>query len=128
MPVTGSPISSWSDMYKITGPIIDVSAQTGDGDLSVSASDRAETVIASRFTSPRSAPSQEPLVSTVARDLLDDVWGIGCLGAFDETYTKVPKMTWDSERGGALNTMMSAASSNWYANADGTFTYTPAAN
>lgn len=116
----GAAVVGWWPVF--TGPIVDVSAQTGTGDLNVSASDRAEGVVASKFVSPRSAPTDTPLVTTLIRDLIDDVWGPGSFGDHDETYTTVPKMTWDVERSSALGSMASAATCFWYAVADGTFT------
>lgn len=104
------------------GPITDVSAQMGSPDLQVSASDRAEPVVACRFLSPRTAPAGS-LVTAAASDMITDVLGGGNIGDYDETYVTVPTATWDSDRAGALDSIMTLADCFWYADATGMFTF-----
>lgn len=113
---------SWSSiMWPVfRGPIIDVSARSDGGDIGVSASDLAESVVASEFVSPRSCAAGA-LVSPLIRDLIDDVFDTTSFGVFDETYAVMPATTWDSSRSGALDDLATAAGSFWYALADGSF-------
>lgn len=118
----GWRLGSWSSpMWPVfRGPVIDVAADSAAGDISISSSDLAESVIASEFVSPRSCAAGA-LATAVIRDLIDDVFDVTSFGVFDETYAVMPATTWDSSRSGALDSLATAAGSFWYALADGSF-------
>lgn len=105
------------------GPITDVGWQTGSG-VSVSAVDRAGDVADSAFLTPVSV-AQGDLLHARVREFISEADE----GAVFDTFTLqdrvLPTLTWDEDRGRALDDLAGAAGGFWYALADGRYTLRP---
>lgn len=104
------------------GPITKCSMSTDATGVSVDAADRAEMVLADEFPAPRDSGAGA-LITTRYRDLVSDSLPDATFDTgMDETYAAVGQATWDTDRGGALDDLASAAGCHWYSLAGGEFT------
>jgi Domain of unknown function (DUF5047)/Putative phage tail protein len=91
-----------------------------DGGVSFRADDLAADVIAADFEAPVNA---QPGASTVAEieRLVTDGYEWAEFGDHDVDDARVPVLTWDSDRGKALDDLASAVEGRWYALGNGDF-------
>lgn len=111
----------WPVFYGMIG----ILADDGDGNVEITASDRAQEVVNARFAAPRASAAGSPvrsqfmeLISEVVPDALftiDDT-------AFQQT---MPEMAWEYDRAKALDEIATAVGGLWWATADGSFTLRP---
>lgn len=103
-----------------TGPVVTVSTTTGDGRMELSALDRAEQIVEDKFLSPVSSGVGR-LVTTAIRDLVSDSQPGAKFGQIDETYATVPDLTWEDDRGKAIDDLASGAGCLWFQLPDGRY-------
>jgi hypothetical protein len=101
------------------GPITDATP-SGGGLVSVTAGDRAWQVVKSGFSAPTVA-NVGSLVTTEYRRLVLDAVPDATFGTFDAITTTVPALSYDYDRGAALDGLATAAGAYWYPLADGSF-------
>lgn len=101
------------------GPIISVKPD-GRGTATVNASDLAGEVISADFPGPAVAQVGTAVVSEFKR-LVSDALPSATYGAFSAIGTLVPELSYDSDRGAALDGLAAAAGAFWYPLADGRF-------
>lgn len=90
------------------------------GDLSLSASDRAAEVKESGFVRPDNSRPGYPVVQEFRRLVLGGVPD-ALFGASDTFYDLTPILTWESDRGSALDDLTGGSSAFWYALANGDY-------
>jgi hypothetical protein len=105
------------------GPITSVAMDTL-GPCSVAAVDRAGDVSDAQFEFPFGVPAGARLHSTV-KSVITEAVADAEFDAFTLADRALPSLTWDEDRGKALDDMASGAGGFWYALADGTFTLRP---
>jgi hypothetical protein len=91
-----------------------------DGELSLSAMDRANEVVEAEFI----APQNSNVGSSVYSQFQDLVLGgvpDATFGASDQPTLTMPQLTWESDRAGALDEMATSAGCYWYALANGDY-------
>lgn len=91
-----------------------------DGSVSVSANDLAADVVDAQFENPQSSVTTNT-ISTEFRRLVRDALADAAFGTSDLTATKIPQLTWQSDRAQALDDMSATVSMLWYPLADGSF-------
>jgi len=102
----------------ITGRVGDVT-RADDGSVSASIEDLAADVIAFRFEEPRNSESVKVLEQI--RRLIVDALPSATFGTNNVTDADTPKLTWDEDRGGALDDLSEALGGRWYALGNGDF-------
>jgi hypothetical protein len=102
-----------------TGRIQDDVNATG-GQVSVSASDRANEVEEAQFLRPQNSSFGVNLY-TQFQDLVLGGVPDASFGASDMPSLEMPQLTWNSDRAGALDEMATSAGMYWYALANGDF-------
>jgi hypothetical protein len=108
--------SAWT---VFTGRIQD-DANAVDGQVSLSALDRANEVVEAKFVQPENSQIGAPVSSEFVR-LVSDGVPDAQFGTFSLNDLLVPLLTWESDRASALDEMATAAGAYWWALADGTF-------
>jgi hypothetical protein len=93
---------------------------TRSGQVSVSANDLAADVVDAQFETPQSSVTTNT-ISTEFRRLVTGALSDAVFGACDLTGTKIPPLTWQSDRAQALDDMSATVSMLWYPLADGSF-------
>jgi hypothetical protein len=101
------------------GPIVDAKPQ-GNGTATISAADRAQDVVGSSFAAP-SVANVGALVPTEYKRLVLDALPDATFGTFSAITTTVPTLSYDYDRGAALDGLAKVAGSYWYALANGDF-------
>jgi hypothetical protein len=95
--------------------------RTDNGDVAARVDDLAADVIGLRFQEPRN--SDNVTVVNQAQRLITDVLPGAAFGPHDVVDAATPKLTWDEDRGKALDDLMDALGARWYALGDGTFVF-----
>lgn len=90
------------------------------GDVMIHAQDRAADVVDNRFRTPQNS-QQGALVDEEVRRVISDALPDAAFGASDSYFLRVPQLTWEYERGSALDELATSCGSFWYALADGQF-------
>lgn len=102
----------------ITGRVYDVT-RNEDGDVTARVDDLAADVIAFRFEQPRN--SENITVLQQIRRLIQDALPSATFGTDDVTDAPTPKLTWDEDRGKALDDLSEALGGRWYTLGNGDF-------
>lgn len=118
--ITNHPSYVWP---VFRGPITKTKWGTGGG-VSVSASDRAGDVAETSFETPVSV-TQGDLLHTRVREFISEASPDAEFAPFTLINRVLPTLTWDENRGQALDDLAGSAGGFWYALADGSFTLTP---
>lgn len=92
-----------------------------DGTCTVFASDFAVDVVENKFFTPRNSQAGD-LVSTEVYRLIADAFGQAVFDAPQVTDIAVQPLTWQLDRGQALDELATSVGAFWYPLADGTFT------
>lgn len=92
-----------------------------DGTCTTYAADFAADVVENKFLRPQNSQSGQ-LVSTEVRRLISDAFPAATFDPFTITDITVRPLTWQLERGQALDELATSVSAFWYPLADGTFT------
>lgn len=102
----------------ITGRVGEVT-RNADGSVSARVDDLAADVLGFRFEQPEnSAPIT---VLQQIRRLIQDALPSATFGTDDVTDAQTPKLTWDEDRGKALDDLAEALGGRWYALGNGDF-------
>lgn len=108
------------DLFPVfTGRVYQVD-RGADGKVRVSADDLAADVIAYRFETPASSTPGGSTVAEIHR-LITGALPQATFGANDVDDQAVPILTWDEDRGRALNELAVALQARWYALGNGDF-------
>jgi hypothetical protein len=91
-----------------------------DGQVTVSASDRANEVVEAKFVSPQSSDVGVS-VNTEFTFLVSDGVPDAKFGASDVFALTMPDLTWQDDRAGALDEMGTSAGAYWYCLANGDY-------
>jgi uncharacterized protein DUF5047 len=91
-----------------------------DGQVSISAMDRANEVVEAQFVRPENSQVGS-LVSDEFIRLVSDGVPDARFGTFDLNDITVPQLTWESDRAGALDEMATSSGAYWWALADGSY-------
>jgi hypothetical protein len=102
-----------------TGRIQD-DVNTADGQVSLSALDRANEVVEAKFIQPENSQVGS-LVSAEFIRLVSDGVPDAQFGTFELKDLTVPLMTWESDRAAGLDEMATACGAYWYALANGEY-------
>ena len=102
-----------------TGRVYQVSRNAG-GSVTFRADDLAADVVACRFEQPVNSNTNAMAVSEIHRLILAAV-PQATFGTDDVDDTQTPKLTWDEDRGQALDDLSEAMGARWYALGNGDF-------
>lgn len=103
----------------ITGRVGELS-RNDNGDVTARVDDLAADVIGWRFEQPRN--SENVTIIAQIQRLIQDVLPTAAFGTSDvSTTAPTPKLTWDEDRGKALDDLADALGGRWYALGDGSF-------
>lgn len=102
----------------ITGRVGQVT-RNDDGTVTADVDDLAADVIAYRFEQPRN--SENVSVLTQIRRLIQDALPSATFGTDDVVDAQTPKLTWDEDRGQALDNLAETLGGRWYALGNGDF-------
>lgn len=102
----------------ITGGVGTVT-RNADGSVTADIDDFAADVVAFRFEQPRN--SENVSVLTQIRRLIQDALPSATFGTDDVTDAPTPKLTWDEDRGKAIDDLAEALGGRWYALGNGDF-------
>lgn len=91
-----------------------------NGEVSMSAMDRANEVVEAQFVRPQNSQAGDLASSEFVRLVSDGVPDAE-FGTFDLDDLTVPQLTWESDRAGGLDEMATAAGAYWYCLADGRY-------
>lgn len=101
-----------------TGRVGDVT-RNDDGSVTAEVDDLASDVIGVKFEQPRNSESVS-ILAQIER-LISEALPSAVFGIHDVTDAPTPKLTWDEDRGKALDDLASAVAGRWYALGDGSF-------
>lgn len=101
-----------------TGRVTDVARDT-DGEVTFQCDDLAADVIGYRFEQPRTTTQGMTLAEI--RALILEALPQATFGTNDVVDQATPKLTWDEDRGSALDDLANALGGRWYALGDGSF-------
>jgi len=105
----------------ITGRVGDV-VRDDDGKVSARIDDLAADVVGARFEQPRN--SENVTVVDQCTRLITDVLPAASFGPHDvDTTAMTPKLTWDEDRGKALDDLTDALGARWYCLGNGSFVF-----
>lgn len=91
-----------------------------DGEITFRADDLAADVIAADFETPENSQPGNSCVAEIHRLVLDGYeWAV--FGTDDVTDARVPKLSWDDDRGKACDDLATVVEGRWYALGDGSF-------
>lgn len=91
-----------------------------DGTTAVQCDDLAADVIGFQFEVPQNSITTHTTVAEIQRLILQALPSAS-FGISDVASTRVPLLTWDQDRGQALDDLAAAVSGRWYALGDGAF-------
>lgn len=105
----------------ITGRVGEVS-RNGDGSVSARIDDLAADVVGYRFEQPQNSTPTITVLQQIRR-LITDALPAATFGTddVDNPGSPTPKLTWDEDRGKALDDLSDALSGRWYALGNGDF-------
>ena len=98
---------------------VDTVNRNPDGSVAFTCYDLAADVIGYRFEQPRSTAAATALQEI--RDLITEALPQAAFGTDTVTDTPTPQLTWDEDRGSALDDLASSLGGRWYALGDGSF-------
>lgn len=90
-----------------------------DGTVSLTAQDRAADVVAARFENPRRAT--RPTILDQIETLIGEEVDGATFGPHDVADAPTPQLTWDEDRGQALDDLAAALGGRWFQLGDGSF-------
>lgn len=90
------------------------------GQTQIVATDLAQEVVDAQFFEPHNSHAGSSVEAEV-KDLISDAWPSAMFGTFDTDRIPVRSMTWQLDRGQALDELATSVSAYWYALADGKF-------
>ena len=90
-----------------------------DGGVEVAADDLAADVIGFRFEQPRNA--DRPTVLDQIRTLITEAVPFATFGTDDVADAPMPVLTWDEDRGQAVDDLAESRGARWYTLGDGSF-------
>lgn len=93
---------------------------TSDGTCTISAADPAADVIDVKFLEPQNSGAGVAVEVEVAR-LISDAVPLATFGTFDSFGVPVQQLTWQLDRGQALDELATSVGAFWYCLADGSF-------
>lgn len=109
-----------SELFPLfTGRIYEATL-AGDGTVSLRADDLAADVLAFRFEQPQNSQPFTSIVQQIQALISEAVNG-ATFGPNDVDDTVCPTITWDEDRGQALDDLAAALKARWYALGDGRF-------
>lgn len=112
--------SGLTDEFPVfVGPISDVKPSSG-GTATVNAGDLASDVVGFSFSAPSVASVGSPLGAEVKR-LITDALPDATYGRFDAFNVRVPALSYDVDRGAALDGLATVGGAYWYSLAGGDF-------
>lgn len=92
----------------------------GDGAVTLRADDLAADVLAFRFEQPQSSQPGISIVQQI-QQLISEAVDSPTFGTNDVTDSPCPMLTWDDDRGQALDDLAAAVKGRWYTLGDGSF-------
>lgn len=92
----------------------------GDGQCRITCNDRADDVVQARFEKPESSQVGAFVINEFVR-LVSDALPDAAFGTSDRFDQVVPLLTWEHDRGRALDEMATAVGAFWYPLANGDF-------
>lgn len=113
------PDGLWEVFPVFTGRVYTPQRQA-DGTVTVQADDRAADVIAFRFEAPQNVGSSVTVLTEIQRLILQAV-PEATFGTSDVTDQASPALTWDEDRGQALDDLAEVLQGRWYSLGDGDF-------
>lgn len=93
---------------------------TSDGTCTISAADLSSDVVDAKFFSPENSQAGVPIEVEVTR-LIADAVPLAQFGDFDSFGLPVQQLTWQLDRGQALDELATSVGAFWYCLADGRF-------
>lgn len=102
-----------------TGRVYNATLRAG-GDTVFRADDLAADVLAADFEQPENSQSGSSTVREIQR-LVTDGYQWAVFGTDDVTDAVVPRLTWDDDRGSALDDLASSVAGRWFTVGDGSF-------
>lgn len=102
----------------ITGRVGNVT-RNADGSVTARVDDLAADVIGLPFEQPRN--SENVTVTRQIERLIQEVLPAATFGPYDVTDATTPKLTWDEDRGKALDDLAATLGARWYCLGDGSF-------
>ena len=103
----------------ITGRVGDIT-RNADGDVTARIDDLAADVLAYRFIQPENSSPTITITQQIRR-LITDALPSATFGTDDVTDAITPKLTWDEDRGKALDDLAETLGGRWYALGNGDF-------
>lgn len=109
-----------SELFPVfTGRVYEA-AEGPAGDVTVLAQDLAADVVGFPFEAPQNSQTALSVVSQI-HALITQAVPEAVFGTDDVTDQPVPKLTWDTDRGAALDDLAQAVQGRWYTLGDGSF-------
>lgn len=108
-----------TEMFPIFTGRVDTPVLNPDGTVDFQCYDLAEDVVAYPFEQPRTTASSTTLAEM--RDLITEALPQAVFGDDDVTDTPTPQLTWDDDRGQALDDLAQSLGGRWYTLGDGSF-------
>lgn len=115
----GYPDGSRELFPLFTGRVYEAS-RAGDGTVSLRADDLAADVVGFRFEQPQSSQTSITVVQQIAA-LIRESLPQAVFGTDDVEDIQCPPLTWDDDRGSALDDLAAAVQGRWYTLGDGSF-------
>lgn len=94
--------------------------RVADGSVRCRADDLAADVVAAQFEVPQNSQRGASVLDQIEA-LIRDALPTATFGTHDVDDAPVPSLTWDADRGKALDDLAAAVSGRWYALGDGSF-------
>lgn len=102
-----------------TGRVYNIK-RNADGSVTCRADDLAADVIAAQFENPRNSQRGGSVIAEI-RSLIREALPMATFGPDDAVDAKVPDLTWDEDRGKAIDDLAAAVGARWYCLGDGSF-------
>lgn len=113
------PNGLWEVFPVFTGRVYEPQRQP-DGTVTVRGDDLAADVIAFRFEAPQNTVAEATVLEEIERFILQAI-PAATFGTHNVTDQDVPELTWDEDRGLALDDLAEVLQGRWYALGDGDF-------
>lgn len=113
------PDGLWEVFPVFTGRVAEP-VRDPDGTVTIRADDYAADVVAFRFEAPQNTFSGFTVLSEIERTILQAVPS-AVFGTNDVTDLEAPDLTWDEDRGQALDDLAEVLQGRWYVLGDGSF-------
>lgn len=112
--------SGETDEFPVFRGPVTAAKPSGAGLVTITAGDRAQDVVSAGFTGPEPSGAGELITAEFKRLVLAAVPD-ATFGTFDDIPTLVPNLSYDADRGAALDGLSKMAGAYWYALAGGDF-------